>query len=359
MATQDPRSSYAELMDRAYADYFALRLAEAVEGYRAALALQPTYEAYLGLARTLTRMRREQDAFVAAEEAVTLAPQRAEAYEVLGVLHFLTDHNDQALTMLRKALELNPSDVEAHVTLAQVYADGRKFSEARVELEEAREHLEALGEEHEREAAHAVIAHGRTYLLLAEGKNSEAITSAQEALALQDANPYIACLAYSNLGIIEARARHYDQAIEHLEHAYQMNPFMIRIGGALGRVLVTRNRFARAAEVLAQVVEASQASNGGTRYVYALALSRSGQRAAALTQYQQALHEGLKGLDNLSARWQVIWLSQVGRYVVIGLVLAAVLSWLLLARPDPKSLTFISLLALVLVLQQVWGRRRR
>ncbi len=366
MADSNQHPSYTELIERAQTAYRDLRLADALGDFRAAQELQSaSYEAYLGQARTLSRMRREPEAFVAANKAVELEPQRAEAYAVLGVLHFLADHLAEAESALAKAIALAPNDPEAHVTMAQVYADERKFAEARAELAAARDQVANIPDQREREAMMALAWHSETYLLLAEGKDSEAIACAQEVIALEEVNPYAACLAYSNLGIIEARARHYDQAIEYLERAFRMNPFLYRIGGALGRILITRNRYVRAAEVLKRVVENSPAAvggaaaNGATRYVYAIALARSGQRWEALPQYRQALQEGLKGLEYLTARWQVIWLSQAGRYAVIAVLLAAVLAWLLLAKPSPSAMTLVFLLAVILVLQRLWGRRKR
>jgi tetratricopeptide (TPR) repeat protein len=304
-------------------------------------------------------MRREQDAYRAAEKAVELDPQRPEGYATLGVLHFLTDRYAQATAALQKAISLAPDNPEPHITLAQVYADEHKYAEARSELAMAREQVAAIPDEHEREALMALAWHSETYLLLAEGKDAEAIACAQEVVALKEANPYAACLAYSNLGIIEIRERHYDQGVEYLERAYQMNPYNHRVAGMLGRVLITRNRFARAAEVLERAVANSPSGSGTIRYFYAMALARTGQREEALAQYRQALQEGLKGRESLVARWQTIWLSQAGRYAVIAMLLVAALAWLLLAKPDPKALTLVSLLAVILILQRMWGRRKR
>ena len=360
MAEENRQPGYEELMERARVAYRELRLEEALENYRAAQELQPaSYDACLGQARTLYRMRREQDAYRAAEKAVELDPQRPEGYATLGVLHFLTDRYAQATAVLQKAIALAPDSPEPHITLAQVYADEHKYAEARSELAVAREQVAAIPDEHEREALMALAWHSETYLLLAEGKDAEAIACAQEVVALKEANPYAACLAYSNLGIIEIRERHYDQGVEYLERAYQMNPHNHRVAGMLGRVLISRNRFARAAEVLERAVANSPSGSGTIRYFYAMALARTGQREEVLAQYRQALREGLKGRESLMARWQTIWLSQAGRYAVIAMLLVAVLAWLLLARPDPKALTLVALLAVILILQRMWGRRKR
>jgi len=111
-------------------------------------------------------------------------------------------------------------------------------------------------------------------------------------------------------------------------------------------------------QILGEVVAKMPAAEKSTRYAYALALNRAGQRQEALSQYRQALQEGLTGVDGLAARWQVIWLSPVGRYGVIGVILAAIAAWLILAKPSPQSLTLLLLVMVILLLQRAWRRRR-
>jgi len=205
----------------------------------------------------------------------------------------------------------------------------------------------------------ALAWHAETYQRLAEGQNSEAMECAQEVIAMEEASPYAACLAYSNLGILEARARRYELAIDHLEQAYGMNPFFHRAGSALGRILIVRGRHQRAAEVLGQTLEHMPVENGGTRYAYAMALAKLGERRRALVEYRQALEEGLTGMDVLVARWQSLWLSNGGRYAILGVAAAALLAWMVLAKPSPQALTFVSLVAVILILQRTVGQRRR
>lgn len=361
MSEVNRQPSYEELIGQARAAYQGLRLDEALESFRAAEALQPeSFEVHLGLAQTLTRMRREEEAYRAAQKAISLDPGRFEAYTALGVLHFLTDRHDEAMAALKRAVELAPSDPEPRLILAQVNADVRRFTEAEAELGVAHELIGAIKDERAREQMLALAWHVETYLYLAEGRNAEAAESAQKVISFEQVNPYAASLAYSNLGILELRQRHYNQAIEYLEHAYQMNPHMHRAALALGRLLIMRNRPERAAEVLGHTLETMPTPTDGTaRFFHAMALSRSGHRQEALTAYQQALREGLKGIDNLGARWQVIWLSTWGRWAVIAIGLGLVLAWLLLFKPTPQTLTLVLLLVVILVLRRAIGRRLR
>ncbi|NLG51881.1 MAG: hypothetical protein GX552_17385, partial [Chloroflexi bacterium] len=123
--------------------------------------------------------------------------------------------------------------------------------------------------------------------------------------------------------------------------------------------LILQNRADRAAEILGEIVQNNPTAIGSTRYAYAMALQKAGQGAEALEQYRQAAQEKLKWPDNLMVRWHLLWLNPVSRYVLIGVVLAAVLLWLLLAQPSPQVLTFVALLVVLLVLQRFYNRRRR
>jgi tetratricopeptide (TPR) repeat protein len=356
---ENSQQNYEELIERARAAYTSLHLAEALQAYQAAQTLQPnSYAAQVGIAQTLLRMRHQDEAIAASEKAIALDPNRFEAYAALGSLYFLADRLDDGIVTLQKAIALAPASPEPHLTLAQTYADQKRFDEARAEINTAREQLETIKDETQRQQVLAITLNAETYLYLEQGKANDAVETAQKALALEEANPYAATLAYSNLGILAARNRRYDEAIEYLEHAYQLNPYLTRVGMALARFLILRNKPARAAEILGHILEEQPASGAPNRYFYAEALAKLGRRAEALPQYRQALAENLTGVESLKARWQLIWLHPLGRAIVIVVAAAAVLAWILLAKPTPQLITFAAILVVILILQRTIGRRR-
>jgi hypothetical protein len=53
----------------------------------------------------------------------------------------------------------------------------------------------------------------------------------------------------------------------------------------------------------------------------------------------------------------MVWLSKEGRYVVVGLLLTAVLVWLLLARPSPQAITLVAIIVVIVILQRVMSNR--
>lgn len=357
---ENPLPTHA-LLEQGRLAYQSLRFQEALDAYQQILQdLPEDYQAWLGMARTLTRMRRQEEALAAAKRCVEIDSQRPEGHASLGILHFLIDDLDQADQDLARAIELAPDDPDAHLTRAQLLADQRQFSEADEALAKARVLIDRIDEAPSRDELLALAWHVETYVRIAQGDSMAASRAAQEVIALQEANPYAACLAYSNLGILEAKARRYDSAVEYLEKAYALNPYFYRAGAALGRLQLVRRQYRRAAQVLGDVIDKSpDSASGDTRYAYALSLARSGERQAALQAYRIALDSGLSGLNRLQARWQTVWLHEYGRHIVIGLGLVALIAWIVIGKPTPQTMTLLLVLAAILALQTILGRRMR
>jgi tetratricopeptide (TPR) repeat protein len=353
-------ASIDEKLAAAHRAYDAMQLDDALDLYRqVADADEENYDAQIGLARTLTRMRRQQEAREAIDRAIAIDPRRFEGYAAAGVLDFLLDRTDEAAEALMEAIERAPEEPEPRLTLSQVYADSGRMEDADKELARARELIQGIAHETRRQQLESLAWHAETYRHLSAGNSTEAMDAARHVIAFEEVNPYAACLAFSNMGILEARARHYDQAIEYLERAFHMNPYFSRAGSALGRLLIVRGQSERAVEVLAETLEHLSDDDASIRYAHALALGRSGRRQEALAEYRHALALGLSGTDVLLARWQTVWLSEWGRYTIIGIILVGVLAWIVLAQPSPQMLTLVGLLAVIIILQRTVGRRKR
>jgi tetratricopeptide (TPR) repeat protein len=339
--------------------YHTLDLESALLAYHQACELDATsYDAQLGVARTHTRMRIREEALKACDQCVALDPTRYEAYATRGTLYFLADELDAAEAAARAALERTDSEPEPCLTLAQIDCDRSRFDSADQHIQEARRRIAALPPGQERDELTAMAWHAETYRHLMANKLDAAREAAQHVIDLEESSPYAAALAYSNLGIMETRARHYDQAIGYLEHAYATNPHFYRAAGALGRVLIIRGQYPRAAEVLEQVVGRDQADRGESRYAYAVALSRSGRREEARGQYRLALDEGLRGMARISACWQILWLYSPVRYALIAVCAAAILYWVVAGQPSQQAITLVVLIVVMVVLQRVMARRR-
>ncbi len=355
----EPTESHSELMARAAAAYHAMELDEALAVYQQAAEQAPEdYEAHLGIARTRTRMRDRDGALAAAQRCIELDQERPEAYVVQGIVHFLSDELDEAEAALERALALAPGEPEPLLTLSQVYCDREEMERADEALAKARERIAQIADPTERDQLTALAWHTETYRHLMAGDETAATEAAQQVIALQEANPYAACLAYSNLGILETQRRNYTQAIEYLERACEANPHFYRAASTLGRILLMNGQPERAAQVLEQVVAQPDGNSALTRYVYALALARSGRREEAREQYGAALEQGLSGPSLWLARWQRLWLHNGVRWGLIGAALLAVLLWIMLGNPSSQALTLAVMVVMLLVMQRIMGRRR-
>ncbi len=93
-------------------------------------------------------------------------------------------------------------------------------------------------------------------------------------------------------------------------------------------------------------------------YAYGLALSKGGRRAEARAAYQAALKMGLSGLNRFLALWNLVWLHDLGRAIILGLFGMVVVVWLVVGKPSPQTLTAFAILAMILLLQRVLGQRR-
>lgn len=352
-------ASFDGWMAQGAAAYHELRLDEALEAYRHAASQAPeAYEAHLGVARTLMRMRDREGALAAAERCIALDGERPEAFVVRGIVHFLADDLDEAETALQRALALGPDEPEPLLTMAQVQCDRGELDEADRTLARAREQIEAVADAQERDQLKALAWHVETYRHLTAGNDTAAFEAAQQVIALEEANPYAACLAYSNLGIMETHRKNYAQAIEYLERACAANPHFYRAASALGRILLMNGQAQRAAEVLGRVVAHEDGDSAFGRYAYALALARTGRRKEAREQYGAALEQGLSGVSLWMARWQRLWLHDGVRYGIIGGVLLAILLWVVLGNPSSQAVTLVVMIVMLVVLQRVVGRRR-
>ncbi|MGI6367516.1 MAG: tetratricopeptide repeat protein [Anaerolineae bacterium] len=346
-------------LGRADVAYHALDLDAALAAYQEAITLDPTcYEAQLGVARTESRRRRRSEALEACARCIELDPARYEAYATQATVHFLADALPEAEAACQEALQRSDSDAEPLLTLAQIACDRRNFTQADDYIAQARERIASMDPGQEQTALEAMAWHAQTYRHLLANEQEAARKAAQEVVDREAASPYAAALAWSNLGIMDARARRYDSAISYLERAYATNPHFGRAAAALGRLLIMQGQPARAAEILGAIVEQSEADRGESRYAYAVALAKSGDKQAAREQYQLALQDGLGGISRLQAGWQLLWLNQTVRGVMLALMAVAFILWVVTSKPSQQAITLVVMIAMLVVLQRVFSRRR-
>ena len=112
----------------------------AAEGYRAALALDPTFpDAQLNLGLTLADQQKPEEAIAALGAAVAQAPEDALPRHELALLHMDEDDHRAAIVQLKEVVRLEPERYEGHLDLGICYAEKGFLEEAERCLGRARE----------------------------------------------------------------------------------------------------------------------------------------------------------------------------------------------------------------------------
>ena len=245
----------------------------------AARAVSPeVYESYLKGSFALNKNTRAglEEALRRFQAAVdadgTFAPAYvglAAAYSELGTVFHGTsplEARPKVLAAARKALELDPELVEAHVLLATGLQEDWHWVEAEAEYKRAIE----LG------PSEAGAYGGFSKWLLCQGRTEEALTAARRA---QELDP----LAFqgSQVGWILFQARRYDEAIRELRNVLAVEPESPTANWFLGFALIGAERFDEAIATLEKAASLSDRSSA-VLGVLVRAYARGGRRTEAL-----------------------------------------------------------------------------
>ena len=176
---------------------------EAVELYREAIQLRPSYPAaQVGLARLLMDLNQFKEAHAAIDAARVARPVYPEASAVEGRIYAEAAFTDQAISSFRRAIrEGKGFQPEAHVGLAKVLEEKGQFQEAVAELKTAINQLsdsepviyQMLGSAYEKiEKPQEAVAAYEKYLELApNGSYAGAIKSILDQLKREAAGEQI------------------------------------------------------------------------------------------------------------------------------------------------------------------------
>lgn len=282
------------------------RTAEAIEHYRAAVALRPDYvEARRSLAGALLEQGEWEAARREAEAAVAQAPDYAPARLALGAVLDRLGRLDEARQQFARAVELRPGDSQAWYALASIlYRTGQ--------LEAAQEAFERLLE---LEPHRAGAYDGLGAVLAARGQLDAAAAMFDRAMALR---PDDAALRASAAQVAEARGD--PAAIEHYRAALRLAPDDAHIALRLAWLLATHPRAdlrdAAEATALARRVVATPATPGAVELdVLAAAYAADGQyeRAAETASAALARAEETGATHLVDAIRQRLALYRAGR----------------------------------------------
>ena len=252
------------------------------------------------------------DDFEAAQQqvrkALELNPKNAEAHYVLARALDGKKMPEEAASQLFEAVRLDPNYADAHYNLAQALLQAGKLDEAishlsvvvqrqpqhaaarhtlgailitKGMLEEAQSHLsEAVRLDPNNADAHYNLAQA----MLRQGKTSEATQHLSETVRLRpdDAD------AHYQFGLALAQQEQPDEAIRHWSQAVQLRPDFAQAHHNLGVALARRGNLSEAADHWLHVVRLDP-NNAEVHYMLATAMASMGKLDQALEHYTKAV----------------------------------------------------------------------
>jgi len=180
----------------------------------------------------------------------------------------------EAESLSRRALELDPASVQAHINLISLYGRGGQ-------LEKAAEHYRQAVRLNPNQAD---VHYNYGVLLFQRKKLQEAEMAFGKAI---EANPYYA-EAHNNLGyLLEVKGRQ-GEAVKHYRIAVESQPGYRLAHFHLGRVLASQRRYPEAIEHLKKTLSPEDGDTPGYLYALGAVYGRSGDRPASVDLLLQA-----------------------------------------------------------------------
>jgi tetratricopeptide (TPR) repeat protein len=278
----DPRAY--EYYLRAVDFYSVNDFAAAISILEKSIAIQPNYApAWAALGRSEETQaslhggardlyQKAQDAF---ERAIALSPSMAEPRIYMGNLMTDTGRVEQAVPLLRTALQANPNNAEAHWELGYAYRFGGMLDESVAEGERARGFDKQV-------KINSSAMNGYLYL----GQYDKFLQSLPS-------NNSVYVLFYR--GFAEYHQKQWHQAQENFDRAYDMDPTLLpaQIGKALSYAMARQDAQGLALlRKTQQRIQDSGVTDSELVYKLAQAYSVLGDKAAGLHMLQHAIEGG-------------------------------------------------------------------
>jgi tetratricopeptide (TPR) repeat protein len=217
------------------------RYTKAIETYKKILEFNKQYpQAWYNLGLAYLREKKYEQAEAALKKAVEYKASYAQAWFNLGVLYRKQDKFDQSIDAYKTALKLKPNYRKAKLNLAVRYAQKRQFRKA---IELYRD-------------------------------------------VLQQDDRYVT--AWINLGIAQFSLKQNDKAEISLVRALGLQPNSVKARQHLSRLLMAKQRYAEAIDLLVAAVESKQ-GDAQLRMELGLAYKKAGNRAKAVAELNKAL----------------------------------------------------------------------
>lgn len=258
---------------------------------------------------TYTRNLIWKDDITLWKDVVKKSPNKARAYNNLGLAYYRGGHSNEALACYRKAIEIRPNNEIAYNNIGIIYKEQDKLDEAieyyekalRIRPEYFRAHnnlgviYDRLGQnekaiqyyqkaiELEPDYAEACNNLGLTYDEL--GQHEKAIQYYRKAIELK---PEFA-EAYYNLGLTHGRLGQYEKAIQYYQNAIELGPGYVEAYNNLGTSYGRLGQYEKAIQYCQKAIELSPD--------FAKAYSNLGVTCGRLGQYEKAIQYYQKAIE--------------------------------------------------------------
>jgi tetratricopeptide (TPR) repeat protein len=254
---------------------------EVLPSFQEAVRLRPDYaQAHNNIGLVLAQSDEDEKAIAEFREAIRLRPDYADAHANLGATLMPTDV-DQAITVLERAVSIDPALVKAQFNLAEAYGASPNRGAAK-QIEQLRKVLSLSPT-----FARAHLSLGKA--LLQGGKAAEAVDELTEATRLDPQSGE----AHYQLGLALARAGKPDEATTEVNKGRELSAAEERNQNANlditeGRAALARGELDQAATKFQHAAKLQPDSAEAQRSL-GMVLEKRGDSAGATAAYQRAL----------------------------------------------------------------------
>ena len=257
------------------------RYEEALEVARVAMEQAPDYfKVHINLGAVLSELGHLEDAETHLRRALALNPQARDAHLNLGDALYKQGRYEEALEIARVAVEQDPNSFKTHINFGAVLGELGRFEEAETHLRRA------LALNPQDVDLSQKLAAKLAEVLMPQARYAEAIDVLAEAAALDPASSQVAELHF--LMGMAAQDNGQPEAAEYYMLAFELDPHHTKAIRRLAHLRLEQQRYDEALELFQSLVEidsgdATAYGNMGIVFFY---LSRSDE---ALRSFDQAL----------------------------------------------------------------------
>ena len=257
------------------------RYEEALGPVRVAVDQRPGYsKTHINLGAILTALDRFAEAETHLRRAIALNPEAPSAHLNLGDVLYKQGRYEEALEAALIAVEQDPDSFKAHLNLGSVLSELDRFEEAETHLRRAI----ALNPQ-DVDLSQKLIAK-LAQVLVAQGGYEKAIDVLVPAVALNPSSSQAAELHF--LMGMAAEKNGQSEAAEYYMHAFELDPYHTKSIRRLAHLRLEQQRYDEALELFQQLI-AIDPSNSAAHGNMGIALFYLGRSDEALQHFDQAL----------------------------------------------------------------------